>query len=148
MTKTGKISERLMVGGQPTEAEIRELQAQGFQAIVNLRRDGEANQPLDPAGEGKAATAAGLEYLHIPVNSADPKREQVEALRTALSQVKGPVYVHCQGGGRACMMALLATAPASGYGAKEMMAQAETIGFPISNPVAAAFVGRILDGKS
>ena len=146
--KTGKISERLMVGGQPTENEIRELQAQGFEAIVNLRRDGEANQPLDPAGEGKAATAVGLKYFHIPVNSADPKREQVEAVRTALSQVKGPVYVHCQGGGRACMMALLATAPASGYGAKEMMAQAETAGFPISNPAVAEFVGRVLDDKS
>ena len=146
--KTGKISERLMVGGQPTENEIRELQVQGFEAIVNLRRDGEANQPLDPASEGKAATAVGLKYFHIPVNSADPKREQVEAVRTALSQVKGPVYVHCQGGGRACMMALLATAPASGYGAKEMMAQAETAGFPISNPAVAEFVGRVLDDKS
>ena len=46
------------------------------------------------------------------------------------------------------MMALLATAPASGYGAKEMMAQAETAGFPVSNLVVAEFVGRILDGKS
>ena len=45
-------------------------------------------------------------------------------------------------------MALLATAPGSGYGAKEMMAQAEAAGFPISNPVVAEFVGRILDGKS
>ena len=33
-------------------------------------------------------------------------------------------------------------------GQKKMMAQAETTGFPISNPVAAEFVGRILDGKS
>ena len=148
MKKIGKISERLTVGGQPTEDDLRGLKAEGFDGIINLRRDGEANQPLDPAGEGKAATAAGLKYFHIPVNSADPKREQVEAVRTALSQVKGPVYVHCQGGGRACMMALLATAPASGYGAKEMMAQAETAGFPISNPVVAEFVGRILDGKS
>ena len=146
--KKGKISERLTVGGQPTEAELRELQAEGFEAVINLRRDGEANQPLDPADEGKVATAAGMTYFHIPVNSADPKREQVEAVRAALSQVTGPVYVHCQGGGRACMMALLATAPASGYGAKEMMAQAETAGFPVSNPVAAEFVGRILDGKS
>ena len=45
------------------------------------------------------------------------------------------------------MMALLATAPAFGYGAKEMMAQAETADFPISNPVVVDFVGRILDGK-
>ena len=146
--KTGKISERLMVGGQPTEDDLRSLKAQGYEAVINLRRDGEAQPPLDPAGEGKAAAAAGLKYFHIPVNSSDPQREQVEAVRTAISEVNGPVYVHCQGGGRACAMALLGTAPDSGYGSKEMMAQAEKAGFPVSNPAVVAFVCTILDRKA
>lgn len=143
--KRGKINERLSVGGQPTEDDLHALKAEGFTAIVNLRREGEANQPLDPASQGAAAIAAGLKYFHIPVNSADPKREQVEAVRAALGQVSGPVFVHCQGGGRACTMALLATAPASGYGSKEMMAHAEAAGFPVTNPASVAFVGSILD---
>ena len=144
--KRGKISERLSVGGQPTEDDLRGLKAEGFEAVINLRREGEPNS--DPAGEGKAAASAGLKYFHIPVNSSDPKREQGEALRNALSQVKGAAFVHCQGGGRACAMALLATAPASGYGSKEMMAEAEAAGFPISNPVSVEFVGAILDRKA
>ena len=146
--KRGKISEMLSVGGQPTEDDLVGLKAEGFDAIVNLRREGEDNQPLDPKSEGMAAAAAGLRYFHIPVNSADPRREQVDAVRAALGQVAGPVFVHCQGGGRACTMALLATATASGHGAKEMMAQAEAAGFPVSNPVVAEFIGGILDRKT
>lgn len=146
--KRGKISDKLSVGGQPTEEDLKGLAKEGFGAIINLRRVGEDNQPLDPAAEEKAAKAAGLRYFHIPVNSADPKREQVAAVRAALAQVKEPVFVHCQGGGRACTMALLATAPASGYGSKEMMAQAQATGFPVSNPAVTQFVTEILDRKS
>ena len=109
--KSGDINERLSVGGQPTEEDLSSLKAEGFTAVINLRREGEANQPMDPAREGLAAAAAGLQYFHIPVNSADPKGEQVASVRAALEQVTGPVYVHCQGGGRACAMALLRALP-------------------------------------
>ena len=146
--KRGDINNQLSVGGQPTEDHLSNLKAEGFAAVINLRRDGEANQPLDPAREGMAATAAGLQYFHIPVNSADPKGEQVTALRAALEQIEGPVYVHCQGGGRACTMALLATAPASGYGAKDVIAEAHRAGFTITNPVMADFVASIFDSES
>ncbi len=145
--KRGDISERLAVGGQPSEDDLHALKAEGFAAVVNLRRDGEANQPLDPVREGLAAAVAGLKYFHIPVNSDDPKHHQVEAVRAALDQVAGPVYVHCQGGGRACTMALLAAAPSTGYGAREMMAEAEAAGFPVTKPVVAEFVAAVLVGK-
>ena len=146
--KRGKVSDLISVGGQPSEDDLSALRAEGFRAIINLRRDGEANQPLDPVREGMAAAAAGFKYFHIPVNSSDPKREQVEAVRAALEQVDGPVYVHCQGGGRACAMALLANAPVTGYGTTEMMAHAEAAGFPVTNPVVAEFAASILDPKS
>ena len=104
------------------------------------------NQPLSPAEQGFAAAAAGLKYFNIPVNSADPKREQVEAVRTALEQINGPVFVHCQGGGRACTMALLVSEP--NFTPEQTMKQAETAGFPITNPVSVQFVAEILGRKS
>ncbi len=143
--KRGKISEHLSVGGQPTEDDLQGLQSEGFAGVINLRREGENNQPMDPAAENAVATKAGLKYFHIPVNSSDPQREQVEAIRKALGQIKGPAYVHCQGGGRACMMALLASAPASGYSSNDMLKQAESAGFPVTNPVVADFVKGVLD---
>ena len=146
--KRGDISERIAVGGQPSADDLHGLKSEGFAAVINLRRDGEANQPLDPVREGLAAAIAGLKYYHIPVNSDDPRHDQVAALRAALDQVAGPVYVHCQGGGRACTMALLAAAPPTGYGAQEMMAAAEAAGFPVTKPVVAEFISTVLERKS
>jgi uncharacterized protein (TIGR01244 family) len=141
----GRLNDRISVGGQPTHDDLKALKAEGVAGVINLRRDGEPN--ANPAGDSKAAEALGLKYFHIPVNSADPKREQVEAVRKALGEIKGPAYVHCQGGGRACNMALLATAPASGYGSKDMFADAEKAGFPVTNPATVEFAKSILDRK-
>jgi sulfide:quinone oxidoreductase len=143
--KKGKISDRLSVGGQPTEDDLRSLKADGFAAVINLRRHGEDNQPLDPAAQGAAAARTDLKYFHIPVDSSDPKREQVEAVRAAINQVDGPVYVHCQGGGRAATMALLAAAPA-GSKVADVMAQSAAAGFPMK-PAAAGFVTSVLDAR-
>ena len=144
--KRGKISERISVGGQPTEDDLKLLKAEGFTAIINLRRDGEQNQPLDPAEEGAVAKASGPAYFHIPVNSSDPQREQVEAVKAALAQAKGPVFVHCQGGGRACTFALLASEPNATP--DQMMARSEAAGFPVTNPASQKFVQDILGAKS
>lgn len=92
--KRASIRDRLSVGGQPTEDDLRALRNEGYAAVINLRRDGESSDPFDAAGEGQAATKAGLKYFHIPVNSTDPKREQVDAVRAAISEARGPVYVH------------------------------------------------------
>ena len=143
--KTGKLNDRITAGGQPDEQDLRNLKAEGFAGIINMRRDGEPG--ADPAGDGKTAQALGMKYFHIPVNSADPKREQVAAVKAALAQIDGKVLVHCQGGGRACNMALLATAPASGYGSKGMFAQAEAAGFPITNPAFQQLITEMLDRK-
>jgi len=144
--KRGNIDERISVGGQPTEEDLRNLKAEGFTAIINLRRDGEQNQPLDPANEGATAQAIGLAYFHIPVNSSDPQREQVEAVKAALDQTEGQVFVHCQGGGRACAMALLAAATHASP--EHMMKHAEAAGFPVTNPVTQQFVKDLLGFKS
>jgi uncharacterized protein (TIGR01244 family) len=143
--KRGKISERISVGGQPTEDDLKLLKAEGIEAVINLRRDGEQNQPLDPAQEGAVVKAAGLKYFHIPVDSADPKREQVQAVQAALAEAKGKVFVHCQGGGRACTMALLASEPDASP--DQMMKQADGAGFPVTNPVTQQFIKDVL-GKS
>jgi uncharacterized protein (TIGR01244 family) len=92
--KRASIKEQLSVGGQPTEDDLRALTSEGYAAVINLRRDGESSDPFDAAGEGQAATKAGLKYFHIPVNSTDPKREQVDAVRAAIREARGPVYVH------------------------------------------------------
>ena len=46
MPEPRQLSAKVAVGGQPTVDDLRELKAQGFVAVVNLRTVGEAGQPL------------------------------------------------------------------------------------------------------
>lgn len=79
--KRGKLTDRIEVAGQPTADEVKGLRTEGFTTVVNMRRDGEADQPLSPADERQVAEAAGLDYHHIPVDPNDPQPEQAAALK-------------------------------------------------------------------
>lgn len=137
--KRGKLTDMIEVAGQPTADEVTGLKAEGFTTVVNLRRAGEADQPLSPAEEGTVARAAGMDYHHIPVDPNDPRPEQAAALKTVLDEAKGPVFLHCAGGPRATAVALVA------LGVKDRetaLAAAAKAGFPISNPNQIAFIER------
>ncbi|MDR3440028.1 beta-lactamase hydrolase domain-containing protein [Telmatospirillum sp.] len=137
--KRGKLTDKIEVAGQPTAEEVKGLKAEGFTTVVNMRRDGEADQPLSPAEEGRAAQAAGLDYHHIPVDPNDLQPEQAAALKKVLEEAKGPVFLHCAGGPRATAVALVAL----GVRDKEAaLATAAKAGFPITNPNQIAFIER------
>jgi protein tyrosine phosphatase (PTP) superfamily phosphohydrolase (DUF442 family) len=60
MKEPTKVSAKISAGGQPTEEDIAALKAKGVRKIINLRRDGEQNQPLSPAAEGDEVKGAGM----------------------------------------------------------------------------------------
>ncbi|MCI0429180.1 MAG: sulfur transferase domain-containing protein [Rhodospirillales bacterium] len=130
------ISERLAVGGQPTEDELKGLAESGISTVVNLRQIGETSQPMDPEAERRAAEALGLTYHHLPVSIADLTVEEVRALRSLLDRAEGPVYVHCGAGQRACALSLAAT----GVTGKELLDEAERRGYPVVDDTLARFI--------
>lgn len=134
------LDDRLSSGGQPTEDDIASLHAAGVRAIINLRRHGEPNQPLDPHAEGQVAARAGLAYVHIPVDPKNLDPAHVDAVAAAIAAAPGPVYVHCAAGGRAVTHALLADAKVLGHSADEVMARAETVGAPVKDEGFKAFI--------
>ena len=103
-----KLSDRLSAGGQPTEEDFTQLLKAGFKSVVNLRMDGEKNQPMSPAVEQEKAVAAGLDYRHVPVSVASLDASDLAAFQKAVEELPGPVYVHCGAGQRACAFSLLA----------------------------------------
>lgn len=48
MLERMRITDRLYVGAQPTEEQLKQLAGDGFQTVVNLRAEGEDEQPLSP----------------------------------------------------------------------------------------------------
>jgi uncharacterized protein (TIGR01244 family) len=140
MTYARSISAKVAVGGQPSAEDLERLRSQGFVAVVNLRGDGEADQPLPPAEEGDAAAAVGLAYDHIPVSLAALDADQVDKLRAVVDAAQGPVYVHCGAGQRACALSLLAAMDLGNGLAEDLVAKAAARGFPITDERLAQFV--------
>ena len=143
-----KVNAKVSAGGQPTEEDIAALKASGVRKIINLRRAGEENQPLDPSAEGKVAAAAGLEYVHIPVDPKNLDPSSAAAVTKAIEESDGPVYVHCAAGGRAVTHALLADGKAQGSSADKVFKKAEDIGAPVTDEGFKAYVRKVAgDGK-
>ena len=148
MKEPTKVNAKISAGGQPSEEDIAALKASGVRKIINLRRAGEANQPLDPAAEGEVATRAGLEYVHIPVDPKNLDPSSAAAVAKAIEDSDGPVYVHCAAGGRAVTHALLAEAKAQGSSADKVFKKAEEIGAPVTDEGFKAFIRTVAgDGK-
>ena len=95
--KSYRVDERVSTGGQPTLAQLASLKDLGFRTVINLREPEE----FDAAGEAAAAKDLGLAYLTIPVKTADPKSEQVDAFLDATRDPGVyPVFLHCGSGNR------------------------------------------------
>ena len=58
------------LGLPPTEADLRALKDEGYVGVVNLRNDGEPEQPLGTAAEGERVRSLGMDYVHYGVGSA------------------------------------------------------------------------------
>ena len=141
-----KISDGLSVDtGQPTREELERLAREGFTTVVNLRTAGEQNQPLSPEAEGDVARRAGLDYLHIPVASTDPRPEQVDQFQKKLAELPGPVLVHCASGKRSGAFAILQTARHEGLSGEQALARAKQLGFDWKSPELEGFITRYLD---
>jgi protein tyrosine phosphatase (PTP) superfamily phosphohydrolase (DUF442 family) len=88
-----RVSEGLGTAGQPTEAQVGEVAAAGFSAVVNLGI-------LDPKyclpGEAGLVASLGMDYRHIPVIFAAPA---VEDFRAFVATMDGwadkRVFAHC-----------------------------------------------------
>src|SRR5690242_17918526 len=103
------ITPEITIADQPTESELEALKPAGWVGVVNLRNDGEPEQPLGTAAEGERVRSLGMDYLHVGVGGAPLTEQGVGAVSDFLDEHagKGKVLVHCRKGGRAAAMVLL-----------------------------------------
>lgn len=103
-----KIDDHFLAAPQISASDIAEAKAIGIATIINNRPDGE--EPAEPQGAEieAAATAAGLEYVAIPVTHAGFSGPQVAAMAVALEKAQGPVLAYCRSGTRSTLLWALA----------------------------------------
>lgn len=84
-----RVSDRIYSGGEPHEGSFDALRRLGVKTVVSV--DG-----ATPNVE--AARAAGIRYVHIPIGYDGVTDESAAAMREALKETDGAVFVHCHHG--------------------------------------------------
>ena len=104
-----QVDSAFSVAGQLTADDITAVVEQGFAALINNRPDGEGGsaQALSSDIE-KAALAAGLHYIYLPVIAGAITPAQALAMREALAIAPAPVLAFCRSGARSTQLYKLA----------------------------------------
>ena len=83
--------------GQPDEAALKVFSDSGYVAVIDLRGPSE-NRGLD---EANTVATLDMQYIAFPVVGPDAiSFENAQELDTVLSELDGPVLLHCGSGNR------------------------------------------------
>jgi len=106
------LSDTVAAAGQISPSDLPIIAAHGFKTVINNRPDGEGGpQQPNSAELQRAAEAAGLRYVHLPVVSGQLTAQQVLEMAQTLRSTTAPVFAFCRSGARSEHLFRLATQP-------------------------------------
>ena len=120
MLNEQKINERMSIGGALRDGDAQDLENRGFKTVINLMMPEESSD-----GEEELVKGVGLTYAPIPVSPATLDEITVARFLQTVESSDGPVAVHCKGGGRAGLMALVALAIEHGWSVDKALEEGE-----------------------
>ncbi len=87
------IDEKVILAGQPDEAQLHAAADEGFQVVINLAPHSSSNALTD---EAALCHSLGLEYHNIPVDWSNPAPEDYTTFVEVMSQAEQKkVLIHC-----------------------------------------------------
>jgi uncharacterized protein (TIGR01244 family) len=127
------ITPEITIADQPSQSELGALKGEGYVGVINLRNDGEPEQPLSTSAEGDVVRGLGLDYLHYGVGGAPLTESGVESVRAFLDQHAGAgkVLVHCRKGARAAALVLIHQAKAQNWSDDDAIARGREMGLEV-----------------
>jgi len=104
MTEFKKLNDDISVCMQLLPEQIDFVKQSGFKTIINNRPDMEKpGQPFANDIEN-LARAAGLDYLHLPMQPGQVTPELLTSMADAIKNSDGPVLAHCATGMRSTIL--------------------------------------------
>lgn len=87
------VNERISTAGQPSESQLQEVAASGFEVVINL---GLQDPRYCLEDEGASVERNGMVYVHVPVQFDGPTARDFDDFRSAMEVHSGKrVFVHC-----------------------------------------------------
>ena len=126
MDQFKQLENGMLIGPQPTEADLRQAKLQGIRTVIDFRMPSET-----PIPNAELVARSGLEYVNIPVNKASPSADQVDELGRVMREKSGPFLMHCATGARAAMLLVLSKAKQSRWTAPRAFDEARAMGFDL-----------------
>jgi uncharacterized protein (TIGR01244 family) len=127
VTNFSKVGTTIACAGATTPAAVAEIKKLGYHSIINLRQASENGADVD--AEAAAAKAAGINYVHLPLNSATPDPAVVPQFITAVSApANQPAFVHCASANRASALWLIKRVQVDGWDFDKAAAEAADLG--------------------
>jgi uncharacterized protein (TIGR01244 family) len=123
------VSPTIACAGATEARVIPELAKRGYKAIINLRQASE--QGADIEASQSAAQAAGIRFIHLPLNPQQPDAAVVDAFIKATSDpANQPTFINCGSASRVSAVMLAKRIVADGWTEERALAEAKVIGPP------------------
>jgi uncharacterized protein (TIGR01244 family) len=127
VTNYTRVDATVGCGGATAIEAYPALKQEGYAAIINLRQADEAGANIEASKT--AAEAAGLKYIHVPMDGKSPSTEAADAFLAAVKDPShSPVYIHCASANRVGAVWLIKRVVADGWDLQKATAEAERIG--------------------
>jgi protein tyrosine phosphatase (PTP) superfamily phosphohydrolase (DUF442 family) len=90
------VGDRLLVGGETSPEQYRELAERDVTLVIDMRTGGGADLSTD---DPQQLTALGLDYAELPIaDGRAPTPAQIRRLLDLVAAADGRVFAHCGGG--------------------------------------------------
>ncbi len=99
-----KLSEDFAICGQIYPSDLEEIKRMGFQSLICVRPDGEAEDQPPFAEIDRSARVEGLSSRYVPVDPSGATEENRIAFARALTELPGPILGYCRSGQRAAKL--------------------------------------------
>lgn len=126
-----QVTPTVACAGATDAAAIPEIAQRGFKTIISLRLASEEGANIEDAQA--AAAAAGIRYVHIPYNVAQPTDAVVDQFLAAVADdANHPLFIHCGSANRVAGLWMIKRVIVDGWDLAKAESEAREIG--LSNP--------------
>lgn len=137
-----RVDATVACGGETSPEAFAALAAEGFRSVINLRLPGEPGV----AEEARVVEAAGLRYVHLPLDGAAPDPAVAERFLEVIAEPElAPVYIHCASANRVGAVWAIKRVVHDGWTRERALDEATIIG--LKSPALIEYVHRVLDAR-